>query len=1078
MKDKSITHKLNIIKGQGSFLYNFNQYLLKNDGSGYYGFYNFIKGRKEGAQLLSGCLIKSYEDLWDFNIYNIPKLTLEKNLIWNFILIKNNISLINDFIKDKKILENLLFNGQFDKAIDLLDQIDENYSCSFWGIEIRLLIEKLSGISCKILNLNNPAKVMTDLFKIKVDVREKGDRYKRKITDFISRSELKEDISTYIRYKMGIGFTLDVKSAQAILYFESNSIIDIFLTTQNLILNFNKVLTTNKYLNNVFNEVTELIDDKAFRYFGDIVFERKVERLKKYSKILNHFENNDWGKFITEFCANKKEYISNIHLLYLYCISLIMDGVSYREIDDNGGVSDKVLKKVFLYLTDDSITGDNDLQELDTLCRIFDCCYFGAELKYLFNRFFNPEYINSFSIMNNEDTVELMEYYSNSSNNLINVYYSNRNEFTKEMLQRPLVANIDSLSYNAKNYVEMIKTYMFYYFYLKNSNYEEALNILIQKFVIGSEVVCCLDITDINEWIKTKRYEQEISVQKLIYINTVETFRDQRTSAFLNFLETYNIYEPLKILDKEEIDLEYKKYFLDKICNIENLASIYSLFVKSDEVEDYRINICKTLMTLNDGEARNKLEEEINVIYRQRNKRQKLSKLDEGKLSVDFEAVNETTKGKIAELFNLYKNTPEDEYELCESASLLSNEIQKLINKLGNFYVTNYVTKRSSIIKEMYEIYLKDFCFGKNGLDIYLSTRIRHGAFSNQIQKVFSAHSITKERFLFVEGEKSTQLLNIFQKIENIINDIIQNKLKVNYENAESSAIFNYYEADFSFYEELSKKINETCNSSEKCLMVFEDVIMEKTNKFLDSIKEDLLVKTKNNFSQTLDEILSKAKEVINEEDYNDALEKSINDCNVELKEVIEKISGWFVISRDRSWPDFSFNELLELCGEIGKSLHLNFEDAEIHTNVDIDFNIKGKFFKDLNDIFVILQNNAFTHSGFTNNKKSLKINIDVHVDDNSQIKICFRNNLNINALDIKTIDDNILKVNTYFAKANYTDSHLHKEGGTGLLRTINILFSILKIGEKFVVNRNKDEFEVHIVLNKEELINEESIVD
>lgn len=242
MKDKSITYKLNIIKGQGGFFYNFSQFLLKNDGSGYYGFYQLLKGRKEGAKLLNGCLVKSSEELWDFSIYNIPRLALEKNLLWNLVLIKSNISLINNFINDKKILENLLFNGQFDSALDLLDKIDKNYSYSLWGIEIRLLLEKLSGIPSKELNLNNNTKTLADLLKLKVDIREKGERYNRKITDFISRSGLNNDISTYLCYKMGIKFKLDFNSAQSILYYDSNSIIDIFLTTQYLILNLNVLL--------------------------------------------------------------------------------------------------------------------------------------------------------------------------------------------------------------------------------------------------------------------------------------------------------------------------------------------------------------------------------------------------------------------------------------------------------------------------------------------------------------------------------------------------------------------------------------------------------------------------------------------------------------------------------------------------------------------------------------------------------------------------------------------------------------------------------------------------------------------
>ena len=84
---------------------------------------------------------------------------------------------------------------------------------------------------------------------------------------------------------------------------------------------------------------------------------------------------------------------------------------------------------------------------------------------------------------------------------------------------------------------------------------------------------------------------------------------------------------------------------------------------------------------------------------------------------------------------------------------------------------------------------------------------------------------------------------------------------------------------------------------------------------------------------------------------------------------------------------------------------------------------------------------------------------------------------MDIKKLNINEVDEKIDKINSYYENGNFTDSHLHKEGGTGLLRTINILFSILKIGEVFKVKREDDIFGVHIILKKE-LLNEENTID
>ena len=127
----------------------------------------------------------------------------------------------------------------------------------------------------------------------------------------------------------------------------------------------------------------------------------------------------------------------------------------------------------------------------------------------------------------------------------------------------------------------------------------------------------------------------------------------------------------------------------------------------------------------------------------------------------------------------------------------------------------------------------------------------------------------------------------------------------------------------------------------------------------------------------------------------------------------------------------------------------------------------------------MILLNNAFMHSGYKNkNINLLNINIMLSSNNEEELKLVFKNNLNLNALNLGKIDNDIKSINEYYDKAIFSDYHLHKEGGTGLLRTINMLFSVLKIGNGFKVVRDGENFQVEITLKKLEVLNEQAIIN
>ena len=1074
MKDKSLIYKLNIIKNKGNILNNLQQYLCIDNGNGYESILQIIKRTEQGKALVFSGFCLSYDDLWNGFKPIIKHLSLEKSLIWNILLLKENITIINDFLILRVKIEQFVLNGDFKASREILGELEKKCGVSFWSLEVRLILDKYIGES-SISEINNKSlHILMDLLKIKLDNREQGIRYKKKIIDIISGVS-DYYFKHYLKYKLEVVNENNLDFAKSILMFESvNSIIDIFIAVQFILLNFRKLLSNNELKKKVI-ELSNLCVDKSLIVVFDESANFEIEK-KDYEKLITFFEKKDFQKVIEVFESKKDVYILNPFLIYLYDVALMINGAQLTDIEENEAISEHIIKRLFLYFSNNRNKDKKNSQEIETLCRVFSVFYFSKELNFIFSKFNTPMKMNHEAIMLNEKTTQIIKLFSSSSNILLNFYFIEREKYDINKMEKLLNECKKIQSIEFYKYICMIEAYINYYYFLSSNRYEDALNVLINEFVVLSESVGGFDIEQISRWIESVKYASDITIQKLIYIYIVNQFKDLKTAAFLNFLDYYNIKEPLQVLDLNNIENELKIYYLEKICSVGNLSQIYFLFENSDEVEDYRIRICKGIIDLL-GADKKLLREEINVIYRNRKKRNKITELEQGKLSVDFTAIRLSIKKDFGELFYFYNKISKDELEISSESGLLKKSIQKIIDIIGQDFETIYISKRMSVVREMYELYLKEFCFGKNGLDIYLSTRIRHGTFSNQIFRIFQSHNIVKDRFS--QTTYSNTLLTIYFKLEAVINEVTQKKLKVNYEESESTAIFNFYEDDIIFYKALNNIVSKFCINEESCLGAIEEIVTNKANNFLAKIREELLPKVKEDLSNILNELLVKTKEIIGEDDYYISLEKDVNDCNVELKETIEKISAWFILPKGTAWPSFSFNELIELCREIGKNLHYNFEEAIVNINLDQEYCLKGNYYNDLNDIFMILINNAFIHSGYNGKRvNQLRINIDITSIDDNRLKISFSNNLYLGNINREKIDRDISAVNEYFNSAEFSDYHLHQEGGTGLYRTINILFFILNIGYSFHVERKNNIFNVEIVIKKSEVLDEKSIIN
>lgn len=125
---------------------------------------------------------------------------------------------------------------------------------------------------------------------------------------------------------------------------------------------------------------------------------------------------------------------------------------------------------------------------------------------------------------------------------------------------------------------------------------EQAINVLIGAHVKNPFLIYTVEITEIRDYLENKlRIPGFISLEELCYVFIDDSFEKERQACFLNYLETNMFNDPLDILIHNQLE-EIIYYYLDKICSIEMLNTIYKIFDTSDEAKDYRIEICKYLV--------------------------------------------------------------------------------------------------------------------------------------------------------------------------------------------------------------------------------------------------------------------------------------------------------------------------------------------------------------------------------------------------------------------------------------------------------------------------------------------------
>lgn len=1068
---KCETYYLNLLYGRGNFYRNVNSYLKLNDGSGYQkvallcnakpvykkaiGYDNMF------AQHFCGGLIRTLS----LDCISIDKLI---TLSTHFLLIYKQ--KINDFLSLKSQFEQQILTKKYDLAERTLTQVYQEFGMSLWLLDSISILKNLYPNSFdSSINFSELEKAYYDLFNLKNNIRERHNYYTKKMSEMINCDKFSEEQVDFLQYLLFVSTPKSEKNwFNVIKSTYGFSFIDMYLSVKQYLLYID--LSKNKVCKKCFDYILQINSIEGSEYYTN-----EMKAIEDAENIIALFDDNKFESVITNFFSIESNFYNYFGAYKLVALSHLFLN---EAIDNSEVLSADIIYLMRMILNRDetkTIAAINKLLSITRLLRNFRihkglCLFLQGLTGYNSGVSIREQIITEadYVFLNNE--IE-------SKNLLLFPYKSQLYKVDDEQISN----YIDNFELSVGKFPHAIFYFKEAYIkhkidlHIKNSDFVQAIRMFVLAYAENKLLAYVLNTAEIVKYITDKiKSGKLLSLEELcyIFIDNSDFFVEERRNCFLNYFDNAPIEEPLDLtVEKAEVD-PIILFFLYNVCSKEMLIKLYRKFKSTEAVENYRLKICEFLLENDCYINKKDLMGEAEKISKSKALSKKLKEVDKSRVTINTDFIKNSCFDEIDEEVAAYNVTEPESFYVTDI--------------LAGIPVLALTNRHNQILKNMYNIYAKEFCFGNQSIDLSLSTRVRHGAFSNQILKAFTDNNLTfnghgKNEFInelieknAINAEVCKVFLRFSDRIKKLLDYFTQHTLKVVLDKPIKDAVFRYDLDDFELFPLYDKFVNVGYITFEEVVFTLNEFLLQKTNEYLTKIKNEELPALLQSIIYEIDALSTEIKEYILVQDENRLIERLLINCKTEVQKSFEIVKEWFSLSEYNDWENYSFKELIETCQEISKSLFGNFDNLTISHQHSDALVIKGNTFRDMVDIVLIIFNNAILHSGYKEKLHELNMNVEI-TEDSSSLYISFVNNLS-DDVNINELDQKIVVINKRFSDNSYLKINTRQEGGMGLYKIMHMLFSILKFGKGFYVSRHENEFRVEISIQKEILLNEKNI--
>ena len=595
---------------------------------------------------------------------------------------------------------------------------------------------------------------------------------------------------------------------------------------------------------------------------------------------------------------------------------------------------------------------------------------------------------------------------------------------------------------------------------------------LLVKYILQKEYIYInLPLQNlVDKFDKPKKWPKSIYTPIFFKLHTLHISEKENylRLSYDKFLDQNNCKKPSELLQKYKYFYDQEKfleisYFLKEICVPELMK--YSAYIDSTSIaEEERILICRILKKFDPSNAK-EYDLEINERTKKIVIKNGVKRVGKSKVFVDTVQVKQYYKKKLLDenykRYKALKRDIEDDQisQIIDIADQVLSE-NNIVDK-DEYYSSNDIKlfnipaneKRDLFTKIMKEV-IDGFINREFGLNVYISTRIRHGYLAKELrnpleienlvttqikneetnEKIYNENIFWKDKLSLQCSVKRTQILKRLEeftrKFDNYTDYIIDNLLIISTQ-TRTDALFKYE------INALEQRKLEDLISDDTEYEDFVDIVIKwmwkKTDINLKIIREYFEIEIKKQFLIFFDDLV-KEIETINGETNSKELYDSIAKAKTSIQTTIDNIKTWFNRTDLNVYEDYN----IEIAIETTKNILLKTNSST--TSLDLKFKanqileMKGKTFEYFVDIFLILMNNAFVHSG-CDNVQNISLEIE-KIDKNIEIKII---NPVISQKSIEELNRELEIFNQNTLNEN-SEKVLISRKGTGIFRIKKIL--------------------------------------
>lgn len=1069
---KCETYYLNLLYGRGNFYRNINSYIKLNDGSGY-------------QKVVLLCYTKptykkafGYDDMFAQHFCGglLKTLSLDGLPMSKLITLSTHILLtskqrLNEFLNLKSQFEQQILTKSYNLAKKTLTQVYQEFGMSLWlldGISILKNIDSNDEHTTPI-SFSGLEKVYYDIFNLKNNIRERHNYYIKKMNEMINCEKFSEEQVDFLQYLLFVSTPKSERNwFNVIKSTYSFSFIDMYLAVNHYLLHAD--LSKNRFCKDCFDYILQVNDIEESAYS---IKENKA--IEDAENIVTLFNDDKFESVITSFFSVESNFYNYFGAYKLVALSSLFLN---EKLNNSEVLSVNIIYLMRLILSRDetnTIAAINKLLSIARMLRSFQIqkglCLFIQCL---------TGYNSGVSLREHIPTDADYVFFNNeyeSENLLIFPYKSQLYKVSDEQISNyincfeGLVENFPYARFYFKEAYIRHKIDLF----IKNLDFVQATKMFVLAYAENKLLAYVLKTNEIVKSISTKiNNEESLLIEELcyIFIDNSDLFIEERRICFLNYFDNSPIEEPLDLTKGENKTDPIILFFLYNVCNKEMLLNLYRQFKSTEAVENYRLKICEFLLEKDGYINKKDLMLEAEKISKSRALSKKMKEVDKSRVTINTDFIKNNCFDEIDEEIAAYNVT--------EPESFYVSDI------IAGMPVLSLTNRHDTILNNMYNIYAKEFCFGNHSIDLSLSTRVRHGAFSNQILKAFTDNNLTfnghgKNEFInklieknAIDADICKVFLKFSDKIKKLLDYFTQHTLKVVLDKPIKDAVFRYDLDDFELFPIYDKFRDVEYVTFEDVTFVLNEFLLQKTNEYLTKIKNEELPTLLQNIILEIDSLSAEIKNFILDQEESRLIERSLINCKTEVQKSFELVTEWFSLSEYNDWENYDFKELIETCQEISKSLFGDFYNLTVKYQIADSCVFMGNTFRDMVDIVLIIFNNAVLHSGYKEHLQELSINVEL-TEDSSSLYMSFVNNLS-DEVDINELDHKIAAINKSFGDKSYLKINTRQEGGMGLYKIMHTLFSVLKLGNGFYVSRHESNFRVEIKIKKEILLNEKDI--